>query len=397
MKHFILVLNCGSSSIKFALYNWQNSGELIAHGLAERLDDVGANLKVKGALNHQETLVEKASHEQALQAILEVLKPWQNKLLGIGHRVVHGGENFKQSQIINSNELALLEEVSPLAPLHNPVNLLGLKTCKKLMPELPQVAVFDTAFHQSMPENAYLYGVPFDWYEQNQVRRYGFHGTSFRYITQEASHRLKQDESQSNFIIAHLGNGCSACAVKAGKSVDTSMGMTPLEGFVMGTRSGSIDPGIFSYIAKAQNLSLDEINQVLNKQSGLKGVSGISNDMRSLVEESEKGNKNATRAIDLFCYNAARQMAALSTSLERIDAVIFTGGIGENAANIRAQIIENWKILNTAIDPELNLKNGDEIGRISQLGSTQVMVIATNEELMIAQDTYNLASKLEQI
>lgn len=397
MKHFILVLNCGSSSIKFALYKWQTSGELVAHGLAERLDDVGANLKIKGALKHQENLVDKASHEQALEAILSALKPWQDKLLGIGHRVVHGGEHFRQSQIIDAAALELLAEVSPLAPLHNPVNLLGAKTCQKLMPNLPQIAVFDTAFHQSMPENAYLYGVPFDWYEQNQVRRYGFHGTSFRYITQEASQRLKLDESQINLIIAHLGNGCSACAVNSGKSVDTSMGMTPLEGFVMGTRSGSIDPGIFSYIAKAQNLSLDEINQILNKQSGLKGVSGVSNDMRSLVEESEKGNKSATRAIDLFCYNSARQMAALSTSLERIDAVVFTGGIGENAANIRAQIIENWKILNATIDPELNLKNGDEMGRISQLESTPVMVIATNEELMIAQDTFNLASQLEQI
>lgn len=390
MKNFILVLNCGSSSIKFALYQWQESGKLIAQGLAERLESSDANLKIKGEVNHQQALENNASHEQALEAILEALKPWQDKLIGIGHRIVHGGEEFKQSQLIDEKALSKLEKISVLAPLHNPVNLLGVRTCQKLMPELPQVAVFDTSFHQSMPETAYLYGVPIDWYEQNQVRRYGFHGTSFRYITQEATRRLELDQNDANFIIAHLGNGCSACAVKSGKSVDTSMGMTPLEGFIMGTRSGSIDPGIFSYISESRNLSLQEINQLLNKQSGLKGVSGISNDMRSLMSESKKGNKSATRAIELFCYHAARQMAALSTSLERIDAVIFTGGIGENSADIRYKIIENWKILATQIDSELNEKHGNEQGFINQPSSTKVMVIATNEELMIAQDTFEI-------
>lgn len=390
MKNFILVLNCGSSSIKFALYQWQESGKLIAQGLAERLDSSAANLKIKGEVNHQQALENGASHEQALEAILEALKPWQDKLIGIGHRIVHGGEEFKQSQLIDNKTLEKLEKISVLAPLHNPVNLLGVRTCQKLMPELPQVAVFDTSFHQSMPETAYLYGVPIDWYEQDKVRRYGFHGTSFRYITQEAIKRLNLDKNNANFLIAHLGNGCSACAVKSGKSVDTSMGMTPLEGFVMGTRSGSIDPGIFSYISESRNLSLQEINQILNKESGLKGVSGISNDMRSLMSESEKGNKSATRAIELFCYHAARQMAALSTSLERIDAVIFTGGIGENSADIRYKIIENWKILATQIDSELNEKHGNEQGFINQPGGTKVMVIATNEELMIAQDTFEI-------
>lgn len=396
MKNVILVLNCGSSSIKFALYKWQKTGEIIAQGLAERLGESGANVSIKGEVNHQQALTDEAGHEQALQAILDVLKPWQDKLMGIGHRVVHAGEHFKSSQLIDEQAIETLHNISALAPLHNPVNVLGIQACQKLMPNMPQVAVFDTAFHQSMPENAYLYGVPFQWYEDNQVRRYGFHGTSFRYVTQEAAKRLNKTPEKLNLIIAHLGNGCSACAVEAGKSVDTSMGMTPLEGFIMGTRSGSIDPGIISYIADQRDLSLDEINQILNKQSGLKGVSGISNDMRSLVSESEQGNKNATRAIELFCYHGARQMAALSTSLKRIDAVIFTGGIGENAANIRANIIEKWRILDAGIDPKLNAQNGDETGFIHKQGSVAVMVIPTNEELMIAQDTFEITHKQVQ-
>ncbi len=389
MKPVILVLNCGSSSIKFALYHWHKKGELIASGLAERLQESGANLKIKGALSVQKALPN-AGHEQALEAILHALNPWQNELIGIGHRVVHGGEHFQQSQLIQADTLIQLEQINELAPLHNPVNILGIKACQKLMPTLPQVAVFDTAFHQSMPQQAYLYGTPFSWYQENQVRRYGFHGTSFRYISQEAAKRLGQAQEATNLIVAHLGNGCSACAIRQGKSVDTSMGMTPLDGLLMGTRSGSIDPGIFTYIAKARHLSMQDISQILNKQSGLQGVSGISNDMRTLVSESDQGNVDAMRAIDLFCFKAAREMAALCTSLERIDAIVFTGGIGENAAVIRANIIANLKLLNIQIDAKLNQEQGDKIGRISHSDSLPVLVIATNEELMIAQDTFNL-------
>lgn len=392
MKTVILVLNCGSSSIKFALYDWQNSGELIASGLAERLQESDANLSIKGEIHLQQALPN-ASCEQALAAILSALEPWQKRLVGIGHRVVHGGEHFHQSQLIKPDTLIQLEQLNALAPLHNPVNILGIKTCQKLMPNLLQVAVFDTAFHQSMPQHAYLYGVPFAWYQENQVRRYGFHGTSFRYIAQEASKRLNQAASETNLIVAHLGNGCSACAIENGKSVDTSMGMTPVDGLLMGTRSGSLDPGVFAHIAKARNLSIDEISQALNKHSGLKGVSGISNDMRTLVAERANGNQAASRAIELFCFMAARQMAALSTSLERIDAIIFTGGIGENASDIRAQIIANWKLLHIHIDAELNRTHGDKLGRISSADSLPVMVIATNEELMIAQDTFNLTHR----
>lgn len=392
MKTVILVLNCGSSSIKFALYDWQNSGELIVSGLAERLQESGANLSVKGEISLQQALPD-ASCEQALAAILTALEPWQKRLIGVGHRVVHGGENFHQSQLIKPDTLIQLEQLNALAPLHNPVNILGIKTCQKLMPNLLQVAVFDTAFHQSMPQYAYLYGVPFDWYEENQVRRYGFHGTSFRYIAQEASKRLNQAESDTNLIVAHLGNGCSACAIENGKSVDTSMGMTPVDGLLMGTRSGSLDPGVFEHIAKARNLSVADISQALNKNSGLKGVSGISNDMRTLVAEKAKGNQAASRAIDLFCFMAARQMAALSTSLNRIDAIVFTGGIGENASDIRAQIIANWKLLNITIDAKLNRIHGDKLGRISSADSLPVLVVATNEELMIAQDTFNLTHR----
>lgn len=386
----VLVINCGSSSIKFALYEHAAQTTPEVSGLAEQLNSDDASLTLKGSLNEQRALGH-ADHALALDAILSALSPWKDRIKGIGHRIVHGGEQFSDSCIINASNLAELEHVSPLAPLHNPVNVLGLTLCQRLMPSIPNVAVFDTAFHQTLPETAYLYAVPYEWYEQHGVRRYGFHGTSYRYVSQEAASRLGKPLHGSNLLIAHLGNGCSACAIRAGQSVDTSMGLTPLEGLPMGTRSGDVDPGLIEHLNRATGQSLNELMAQLNRNSGLLGLSGISNDMRQLLEAQACGSAEAKRAIDVFCYRIARQLAALSTSLPTLDAVVFTGGIGEHASAIRAGIIDAWQALGVSLDPALNQSHGDEQGHISAADApARVLVVPTDEERMIAQDTYRL-------
>ncbi|WP_269843669.1 acetate/propionate family kinase [Bacterioplanes sanyensis] len=311
------------------------------------------------------------------------------QLAGIGHRVVHGGERFSASTRLTADVLEQLQQISDLAPLHNPVNLLGIETLAELLPELPQVAVFDTAFHQSLPQQAYLYAVPYDWYQQDGVRRYGFHGTSYRYVSQAAAQRLNKPLAQCNLLIAHLGNGCSACAIADGRSVDTSMGLTPLEGLVMGSRSGDIDAGVFEHLARTRQYDSAEVVHALNKHSGLQGLSGgLSNDMRTLLQAEQQGDSAAKRAIEVFCFRAARQLAALQTSLPSLDALVFTGGIGEHAAVIRQRICTAWRSMNWQLDDALNQQHGDDHGRISQPNSPMVMVIATDEERMIAADTY---------
>ena len=390
MNQSVLVINCGSSSIKFALYANPDESAPLLTALAERLNEHQPSIRIQGAIEYQGDLPADSGHKAALLSFIERCGSVLQNLQGIGHRVVHGGELFHASTIIDHEQQQRLATLSPLAPLHNPINLLGLELCRELFAGVPQVAVFDTAFHQTLSESAYLYGVPYEWYEQDAVRRYGFHGTSYRYVTQETARRLKKAPEDCNLLIAHLGNGCSAAAVLCGRSVDSSMGLTPLEGLVMGSRCGDIDPGLIEHMQRSRNLSLEQIMHELNRNSGLKGLSGLSNDMRTLLAAEAEGHEGAHRAIQVFCFRVARQFSALATSLPTIDAVVFTGGIGEHAAPVRQRILAAWRLMNFRLDSELNRCHGDENGRISQPGSPLVMVVPTSEERMIALDTYQL-------
>jgi len=388
----ILVLNCGSSSIKFAIFNMAKQDVLIS-GLAERLYEAQPTINWSGQFKGDATINDQG-HQAALDKLASLLDQWNilDTLTGIGHRVVHGGEAFSASTLLNDDNISALKMLNHLAPLHNPVNMLGIEACQKLLPKLPQVAVFDTAFHQSMPEHAYLYAVPQAWYQDHGVRKYGFHGTSYRYITGACAEQLNKPINELNILCAHLGNGCSASAILNGQSIDTSMGLTPLDGLIMGTRCGSIDPGLIEFMMKAENASIEDIMTSLNKKSGLLGLSGCSNDMRTLLAEEDSGNAQAKQAIDAFCYRIARELSALSASLPTVDALVFTGGIGEHAASIRQRIINFWPNSQIILDPKLNAQAGDDRGLISQAKSPKAMVIATNEELMIAQDCYELCN-----
>ena len=386
----ILVINSGSSSIKFAVFD-MSERKAVLTGLAERLHGDTPEISWKGSDSGSDTL-NAQGHQAGFSYISDLLKKLNllDTVSGVGHRVVHGGEHFSDSVLIDDESLKTLKTLNHLAPLHNPVNVEGIEASQAMLPDLPQVAVFDTAFHQSMEEQTYLYAVPYEWYSNHGVRRYGFHGTSYRYVVKECARRLNKPLSELNILCAHLGNGCSASAILGGRSIDTSMGLTPLEGLAMGTRSGNVDPGLIEFMANAESMSVGDIMQTLNKKSGLLGLSGISNDMRSLLEAEASGNEQATRAINTFCYRVARELAALSAALPDIDALVFTGGIGEHAVAIRERIIGYWKNAGFSLDTELNHKGGNELGVITTDQSPRAMVIATNEELMIAEDTYGL-------
>lgn len=402
----VLVINCGSSSIKFALIeSGDGASEQLVSGLAERLGEGNAQLTVKSGGERQRQPIPDGDHRGAMRAILHALQArfpdLETTLAGIGHRVVHGGEAFIHSTVIDDAVLAQIEAVSHLAPLHNPANLLGIRAAQALFPDLPQVAVFDTAFHQSLPRHAYLYPVPYEFYTRLGVRRYGFHGTSHRYVTRQAAHLLGREYGELALISAHLGNGCSAAAVLNGQSVDTTMGLTPLEGLVMGTRSGDVDPSLHEFLANQEGYSLAEITSILNKKSGLLGLSGLSNDMRSLEEAAGAGHEQARIAVEVFCYRLAKQIAALSVALGRLDALIFTGGIGENSVQVRARVIRQLSLLGLRLDEERNAEHGRHSqGRISPDGPTgnsvnqnsgpAALVVPTDEEAMIAQDTLSL-------
>ncbi len=388
----ILVLNCGSSSIKFAIFDMSQQNVLIS-GLAERLYEAQPTISWSGQFKGDANISDQG-HQAALDKLATLLDDWKilDSLTGIGHRVVHGGEKFSASTLLNIDNIAELKSLNHLAPLHNPVNMQGIEACQKLLPNLPQVAVFDTAFHQTMPEHAFMYAVPQAWYQDHGVRKYGFHGTSYRYIVQACAKELNKPADELNILCAHLGNGCSASAIVNGQSVDTSMGLTPLDGLIMGTRCGSVDPGLIEFMMHAENMSIEEVMTNLNKNSGLLGLSGCSNDMRTLLSAEAEGNQQAGRAIDAFCYRIARELGALSASLPSIDALVFTGGIGEHASLIRQRIIDFWPNSKISIDKELNHKNGNSQGLISQPESPKAMVLATNEELMIAQDCYELCN-----
>jgi acetate kinase len=387
----VLVINCGSSSIKFSVIDYETSAHVI-HGNVERVGQENGQLNWTAAHGNSARELGKVDHEAALQSIVAMLKQTagrQKELVAIGHRVVHGGETFSASSQIDDQVLSAIENCSHLAPLHNPANLAGIRTAQRLFPGLPQVAVFDTAFHQTLPRRAYLYAVPYNLYTEHSIRRYGFHGTSHRFVTERAAGLLGKPLGECAFVSAHLGNGCSVCAVLGGKSVDTTMGLTPLEGLVMGTRSGDIDPGLHAHLQDQLGWTLNHITDVLNNESGLLGLSGVSNDMRELIEAAAAGNERAILAIEVFCYRLAKAIAALFVSLSRVGTIIFTGGIGENASSIRATVVQQLGLFGFELDPERNAMHGaGSQGRITHDSGHIAMVVPTDEELMIARETF---------
>ncbi|TLX49507.1 acetate kinase [Pseudoalteromonas ruthenica] len=391
----VLVVNCGSSSLKFAVMD-ANSGDELLTGLAERLHSDDATLKYKFAGDkHTNALPKGADHQTAIDTLVTLIGNFSlsQHLIAVGHRVVHGGEQFTGSQIITPHIIDVITQTAQLAPLHNPANLTGIRAAQAAFPELVQVAVFDTAFHQTMPKHAYLYALPYLLYERHGVRRYGFHGTSHAYVSLMAIKELGLDAGNSRIISAHLGNGCSVCAIKNGRSVDTSMGLTPLEGVVMGTRSGDIDPGLFDFLTNQLGYASAEVSDILNKQSGLLGISELSNDCRTIEEAHVAGNAKATLALDIFCYRLAKQIAAYLVPLAGLDALIFTGGIGENSDIIRAKVLAHLAFLDIHVEPESNLAaRFGNLGVITTATSrAQAVVIPTNEEWMICQDAARLA------
>ncbi len=387
----ILVINCGSSSIKFALVN-EEQATFPLQGLAERLGSPEAVIHFETAAGKETVSVPNADHQAALAQILpRVEQAAGGHLDGIGHRVVHGGEKFFASTILNDETLAGIEANVQLAPLHNPANLSGIQAAINLFPSLPQVGVFDTAFHQTMPAHAYRYAVPSVLYTDHGVRRYGFHGTSHRFVSKRAAELAGLPVDDSCWLVAHLGNGCSTCAIVNGESRDTSMGLTPLEGLVMGTRAGDVDPSLHNFLHNSLGWDLAKIDSMLNKESGLKGLSGLSNDMRTLTEAREQGHEGAALAFDVFCYRLAKSLAAMGCALPRLDGLVFTGGIGENSAVVRENTIKHLKLLGLAIDPEANARCTRGVaGEIQAAGSPRIMVVPTNEERQIALDTLAL-------
>ena len=389
----VLVINCGSSSLKYQLID-SRSEEVLAAGLCER---IGIDGRMTHTPSGGDTVVKNdplPDHGAAIQSVLSALTDKAHGVISslgeigaVGHRLVHGGEKFAASVIINDEVIAEVEACNDLAPLHNPANLIGVRACRQIMPDVPMVGVFDTAFHQTMPPKAYLYGIPHQYYQEHKVRRYGFHGTSHNYVSQRVHHLAELDPDNSRVIVCHLGNGASVTAVKNGKSVDTSMGLTPLEGLIMGTRSGDLDPGVIEYIAKKEHMTLEEVLKVLNKESGVLGLSGVSSDFRDLTEAMEQGNEQAAVAVEAFCYRVAKHIGAYTAALNGVDAIVFTAGIGENAAHIRSMICDYLGFLGITIDEEKNAVRGKETEISTPDSKVSVFVIPTNEELAIARET----------
>lgn len=393
----ILVVNCGSSSIKYKLMDMKHESVLLS-GLSERIGLVGSRIK-QVAESNKELVLEKdlPDHKIALETILSCMTDPKHGVISdiavikaVGHRVVHGGEKFNQSVVINDTILQELEDLSELAPLHNPPNIVGIKTCQSLMPHAAQVAVFDTAFHQTIPSEAYTYGIPYGYYEKYKIRKYGFHGTSHKYVANRTAEILGKPIKELKIVVCHLGNGSSITAVKNGHSIDTTMGFTPLAGLPMGTRSGDIDPAIIPFLMEKENISIDEINNVMNKKSGVLGVSGISSDFRDLEEAAEAGNERAELALSIFAYHINKWIGAFTSPLGGLDVVVFTGGIGENSKDMRARVVKGLAYTGMQIDEDKNNSRGKEV-IISKPDSPVIaMVVPTNEELMIARETQDL-------
>ncbi len=393
----VLVINCGSSSLKYQLID-SESEAVLAKGLCERIGIDGRLVYQKTGLDKEITEAAMPTHKQAIQMVLDaIVNPATGALKSlaevdaVGHRVVHGGEKFASSVVLTEEVLAQIEECNDLAPLHNPANLIGIRACQELMPNVPMVGVFDTAFHQTMPKKAYLYGLPHEYYEKYKVRRYGFHGTSHSFVSKRLVEYLGMDLNNSKVIVAHLGNGASVSAVVNGKCVDTSMGLTPLEGLVMGTRSGDIDPAIMEFIAKKENLDIEGVMNVLNKKSGVQGMTGISSDFRDLEAAYNEGNEYAINAIEVFSYRVAKYIGSYVAAMNGVDAIAFTAGIGENTNLVREKIVAYLGYLGITIDNEVNdATHGDEAVISTPDSKVKVCVIPTNEELAIARETVAL-------
>ena len=392
----ILVLNCGSSSLKYQLIDMETE-EVLAKGNYEKIGIQGSFLTHK--VNEEKFKIEKDAkgHDEAISTVIDQLTDAShgvisdiNEIDAVGHRTVHGGEKFASSVVITDEVVQGIIDCSDLAPIHNPASLAGIRACQKLMPGKPMVAVFDTAFHQTMPEEAYIYNIPYEYYEKYRIRKYGFHGTSHRFVAQRTAELLGRPESEIKMVNCHLGQGASLCAIKGGKSVDTSMGLTPLAGIPMGTRSGDLDPSIVTFLMNKEGLSATEMDNVLNKKSGKLGISGVSNDDRDIESAAKEGNKRAQLALDSFVYNVAGTLGKYITLLNGVDAITFTAGIGENSADTRKQICEYLEFMGVKIDDEKNNTRGEEIEISTPDSKIKVFVVPTNEELMIARDTLNL-------
>jgi len=396
----ILVINSGSSSLKYQLFNMETEN-VLAKGLIQRIGIDGSYLEYENG-EGEEIVIEKdiPNHKVGIELLIETLISKEhgvlktiNEIEAVGHRIVHGGEAFAESTIIDDQTIKKLEDVSDLAPLHNPPNIMGVKVCKELMPDKPQVGVFDTAFHQSMPEKAYIYALPYKYYEKYGVRRYGFHGTSHGYVAKRAAKMMDKNIEDLKIITCHLGNGASVAAVKNGESVDTSMGLTPLEGLVMGTRCGDIDPAIIPFVMEKENMTASEIDNVLNKKSGLLGVSGVSSDSRDIEAAAEEGNHRAKIAKELFNYRVKKYIGAYTAAMGGVDAIVFTAGIGENAIGTRESILNGFEYLGVEVDQEANDCRGKEVLISTADSKVKAMVVPTNEELVIAHDTMNLVNQ----
>ena len=399
----ILVINAGSSSLKYQLLD-PATGELLAKGLCERIG-IDGKFTYKPQMEGKQVLdavdVAMPTHSEAIKAVMDALVDKDNGVIAsmseidaVGHRVVHGGEAFSGSVRIDDKVMAALEECIPLAPLHNPANITGIKACMDVMgPDVPQVAVFDTAFHQTMPPKAYIYALPYEYYEKDKVRRYGFHGTSHRYVSQRAAALLGKPIEELKIISCHLGNGSSVAAIDGGKSVDTSMGFTPLAGLPMGTRSGDLDAGILEYLMNKYQLNITEMLSILNKKSGVQGISGVSSDFRDLESAKQEGNQRAELAMDAFEYGVKKYIGAYAAAMGGVDAIIFTAGVGENSADMRLRMTSGLEYMGVKVDPEKNNCRGKEVDVSAEGATVHTLVIPTNEELMIALDTAEIVGK----
>jgi len=393
----VLVVNCGSSSLKYQLIDMADES-VMAKGLVERIGIEGSILTHESAGKDKKVIEEPMKdHKKALELVLEAVVNKEygaiesmDEIEAVGHRVVHAGEKFSDSVVINNDVIAALEECIELAPLHNPPNLIGIRACMELMPGVPMVGVFDTAFHQSMPASSYIYALPYEYYEKYGVRKYGFHGTSHKYVAQRTASILGKDLDSLKIITCHLGNGSSITAIDNGKSVDTSMGFTPLEGLVMGTRSGDLDPAIITFIMEKENLSIDEMNNLLNKKSGVLGISGISSDFRDIESSAKEGNARAQLALDKFNVRVKKYIAACAAVMGGVDAIVFTAGLGENSISAREIICSGFEFMGVELDKEKNNVRGKETVVSKDSSKVKILVIPTNEELMIARDTLEL-------
>jgi len=396
----ILVLNSGSSSVKYRLYEMDGEN-CLAHGGVDRIGDRGSVLTHNRHDGHSVKLAgEIVDHQVAIEYILAILLSPnhgviqdRSQIIAVGHRVVHGGEKFTKSALINQEVMNQLHDCIELAPLHNPHNIKGITACRSLLKEVPQVAVFDTAFHHQMPDHAYIYGLPYILYKKYGIRRYGFHGTSHRYVSDRAAVLMGKPLSELNLVTCHLGNGCSMSAVKGGVSVDTTMGFTPTEGLLMGTRTGDLDPAALLFVMSREEIGIEEANSLINKHSGLHGISGVSNDMREIESQAQAGNSRAQLALDVFCYRVRKYIGAYTAAMGSLDGLVFTGGIGENSAIVRSRSVEGLKFLGLELDQEKNAAKLSTERFIDNNGAVRTMVIPTNEELVIARDTLKLVKR----